>query len=204
MGPHSAPLERTSRLAREAGSSRMKDLVDEVKSLLFAGDGAGRPFAVLDGASVPDLRLKLWEQKVEHECLFRGELKPDVAEVAPYLAQLEPDQEFTGFLIERGWGQHWGIFALSQASLPELRRHFRTFFLVHDTEGKGMYFRYYDPRVMRTFLPTCNAQELRTMFGPVTSYIVEGEQSGEALRFRFAGDSLRKEIVPVKVLEPRR
>jgi hypothetical protein len=178
----------------------MKNISEQIEPLLFGEErDQTTAFAVLDGASVPNLQLKLWEHKIQHECLFRGKLRPDIAEVAPYLAQLEPNHQFTKFVIEGGWGNHWGIFALSQASLPELRRHFRTFFLVHDSKGQPMYFRYYDPRVLRVFLPTCNAEELRTMFGPVMTYVVEDEQPGIALRFRTADGILRREQLPASV-----
>ena len=53
------------------------------------------------------------------------------------------------------------------ATLEELRRHFRKFLKVEDPKGKSLIFRYYDPRVLRVYLPTCNAMELQTVFGPV-------------------------------------
>jgi len=46
-----------------------------------------------------------------------------------------------------------------------MRQHFRRFITVHDESGKPLLFRYYDPRVLRTFLPTCNAKELAEIFG---------------------------------------
>jgi hypothetical protein len=174
-----------------------KNVVDRVRSLLFTGDAAGT-FAVLDGAAIPDLRRQLWEHKPQYECLFRGELKPDMAEVAPYLVKLEPRHPFTAFVLDSGWGQHWSIFAQSASTLPELRRHFRTFFLVHDNNNRPLYFRYYDPRVLRVFLPTCNEAQLQTMFGPVTGYIVEDEQPAAALRFRIDNTGLRQERVPLE------
>lgn len=46
-------------------------------------------FAVLDGATVPDLPATLTSLRAEYRCLYRGELQPDMAEVAPYLVLLE-------------------------------------------------------------------------------------------------------------------
>jgi hypothetical protein len=154
-------------------------------------------YAVLDGASIPDLLDQLHEQQPEHVCLYRGELEPDMAEVAPYLVKLEPDTDFTDWLIEKGWGGHWGVFALSHESLSGMRRHFRKFLVVYDPENKPLYFRYYDPRVLRTYLPTCNAEELATVFGPVESYFLEDEDSVAALRFCFASGSLNQEKQPL-------
>lgn|SRR5262245_9844349 len=171
---------------------RAKDLNDAVHQYLFT-DEDNKVFAALDGASVPDLLDRLYGLLPEFECLFRGELEPDVAEVAPYLVQLEPNSEFTKWLVTRGWGQHWGIFGVSTADFRSLRRHFRTLLTVYDPTGRPMLFRYYDPRVLRTYLPTCNAGELSAVFGPITGYILEDADPWTLLRFRLDSGSLSKE-----------
>jgi hypothetical protein len=164
-------------------------MVQSVSQYLFAEEGSS-VFAVLDGASVPDLLGSLDRLEPEYECLYRGELQPDLQEVAPYLVRLQPGSEFAEWVISQGWGKHWGIFALTGVGLREMRRHFRTFLMVYDSAGKHLYFRYYDPRVLRVYLPTCNAQELATVFGPVASYLLEAEQPNTMLRFRSASGSL--------------
>jgi hypothetical protein len=58
-----------------------------------------------------------------------------------------------------------------------------------------MLFRYYDPRVMRTYLPTCNSDELAAIFGPVDSFLVEDESGESILRFQVASGSLRKDKI---------
>jgi hypothetical protein len=169
-------------------------IIEAVSGLLFgglSGDEGLKAYAVLDGAAVPGLLAKLYAQP-EYVCLYRGELAPDMAEVAPYLVRLEPDSEFADWVLEKGWGRHWGIFALSRADLRALRRHLRTFLIVHDPQGKPVYFRYYDPRVLRVYLPTCSAQELATVFGPVESYLLEDETPHKALRFELAAGDLRR------------
>jgi hypothetical protein len=149
-------------------------IVQAVKSQLFSQQGS-RAFTILDGASVPGLLANLARFDPERICLYRGELEPDMAEVAPYLAFLERDAPFTDWVIGNGWGQHWGIFGVTRADLKELRRHFRTFLMVYDEKGKSLYFRYYDPRVLRVYLPTCNEKELKQVFGPVHRFCAEGE-----------------------------
>lgn len=162
---------------------------------LFA-DEAAHVYAVLDGASVEELLPKLYELEPEHECLYRGELEPDMAEVAPYLVRLEPETEFAGWVVEEGWGRHWGVFAVTEVDLRDAHRHFRSFLTVYDPAGKPLLFRYYDPRVLRVYLPTCNAEELRTVFGPVSCYLLEAEDPNTLIRFRLDdGGSLRREAV---------
>lgn len=152
-------------------------------------------FAVFDGASVKGLREKLWEKEPQHVCLWRGELAPDMAEVAPYLIELEPDAEFTQWVLEKGWGNHWGIFVATGEPLRSLRQHFRRLTMVRDPDGKSLYFRFYDPRVLRIFLPTCTPDELRDFFGPVACFVVEAEDSGTLLRFSRRDAALRREEV---------
>ncbi|MCK7510897.1 MAG: DUF4123 domain-containing protein [Desulfobacterales bacterium] len=77
--------------------------------------------------------------------------------------------------------------------LNPLRTHFRRFLMVHDSDGKPLYFRYYDPRVLRVYLPTCTSQELKTVFGPVESFLVEDEDGRSAIRFRRASGALQEE-----------
>ena len=115
---------------------------------LFA-DPETNVYAVLDGASIPVLRDKLYEEEPEHVCLYAGDLEPDLEEVARYLVSLQQGSRFTDWLIISGWGKHWGFFASVKEDLRTVRKHFRTFLLVQDPEGKTLYFRYYDPRAMR-------------------------------------------------------
>ena len=128
-----------------------------IQSHLFYG--GANVYAVLDGASIPDLLEKLYKWKPEHICLYRGELAPDLAEVAPYLVRLEQNGLFTEWVITQGWGHHWGIFAISEEGITTLRKHFRTILMVEDPRGKPVYFRYYDPRVLRCYLPSCHPDE---------------------------------------------
>jgi hypothetical protein len=169
-------------------------LVEQLRRHLFA-DAHARVFAVLDGASVPDLLPRLRDERPDYECLYRGELAPDLAEVAPYLVQLEPDAAFTDWLLRDGWGHNWGVYATADngADLRALRRHFRTFLIVHDEAGKPLYFRFYDPRVLRVYLPTCNAEDAVKVFGAVSSYVLEDQDAGAALRFHQKLGQVRAE-----------
>ena len=152
-------------------------------------------YAVLDGASIPDLLAALHQHRPEHHCLYRGELAPDMAETAPYVVRLTAQTPFAEWLLGQGWGKHWGIFALSPADLRAMRRHLRTFLMVVSPENKPLYFRYYDPRVLRVYLPTCNDEEAQEVFGPVVAYALEGEDPAVMLRFTRQDGQVRQETV---------
>jgi hypothetical protein len=173
------------------------EIIQSVADNLFADDSAN-VFAILDGAAIPNLLDELYELHSEFICLYRGELEPDIAHVAPYLVQLDDESDFTEWLIEGGWGKHWGIFAWSDVDLRTMRKHLRNFLTVYDSDGKPLLFRYYDPRVLRLYLPTCNAEELKTVFGPVESYLLEGEDPNTLLRFQFGNQALVQENRPLR------
>lgn len=154
-------------------------------------------FAVLDGARDKRIVPMLRGSGQDYRCLYSGQLSPRLAAAAPYLVTL-PSRHLSFFaeeLLELAWGQSWGIFVESAASLSDLRRHFRRFLRVQDESGKSMVFRWYDPRVLRVYLPTCHARELRQIFGPVRCYWLEGEDPDALLRYHLDGDALKQSMV---------
>jgi len=135
--------------------------------------GKYRLWAVLDGARDKRIFPALDLLDRDYCCLYAGKLQPRLARAAPYLVRLEPEDRFSDFLIAEGLGRNWGTFLRTGTSFDLLRKHLRTFLRVKDETGRKMIFRWYDPRVFRVYLPTCTAQELRTVFGPVDQYLVD-------------------------------
>ena len=130
---------------------------------------------------------------LEHSCLYSGPIAPELEMAAPYLLQLECNNPETRRLIELSWGNSWGVFLRSGTSLHKLRRHLREFLIVRDPQGRRMAFRYYDPRVLRTYLPTCVSEELQTFFGPLECFWTEAKNDPDyMLEFRSEGGTLVK------------
>jgi hypothetical protein len=44
-----------------------------------------------------------------------------------------------------------------------------------------MYFRFYDPRVLQAFLPTCTAEQLNGFFGPISRFFFQSDPSQEVM-----------------------
>jgi len=147
---------------------------------------------ILDGAR---LGTKLFEV-LKFDCkpfsLYKGRSEEALAEVAPYLVALKEKPEFDKWLFENGWGNSWGIFISSNASFEELHKHFRKFLLVKTEDAQELYFRYYDPRVLRSFLLTCTSDQLTEFFGPVQKYIMEDEDPNYALIFSLEYGLLKR------------
>ena len=137
----------------------------------------GALYAILDGAHDKRIYPNVLLAGARYECLYRGRIPEKLAKAAPYLLELRPNTDFTNWLFKYGWGDSWGIFLTSSASFDILRRHFRRFLKVRDHRGKRLYFRFYDLRVLRVYLPTCNKHERDYVFGPVEGFHVETEDA---------------------------
>lgn len=141
---------------------------------LFADGETSSVFALIDGASVERLPELLDSSGLIYSSLFAGNLTEELARVAPYLVELEKDNFLTQrFLCQ--WGSHWGVILASTIDFVELAIHFQKLLLVRGPEGKRLYFRFYDPRVLRKYLPSCQSSELSQFFGPCHTFYVETE-----------------------------
>ncbi len=160
--------------------------VDRVLDALWPPDLPARMavFAIVDGARDERIYAAVRGTFLPKDCLYSGDLPRQLQIAAPYLVQLEREDRFTRFLINTGWGHSWATFLRTETGIKLLRRHLREFLRVRDEAGSRLIFRYYDPRVLREYLPTCWPAELDTFFGPISAFIAEGESPGEILEFR--------------------
>lgn len=132
-----------------------------------------------------------------HTCLFSGSFPPALQVVSPYLIQLDREDPRTGRFIRHAWGNSWGLFLACDMRPQSLRRHLRTLLTVRDQRGNRLMFRYYDPRVLRVYLPTCTSDELRNVFGSIDCFLVEGETSDTLLEFCFDTTKLITKRLPL-------
>jgi len=142
----------------------------------FWPDGFKRDvWMIADAARDPRIFPMLREFHLEYYCLYSGTLPPALERATPYLVQLEYEDPGTRHFLRNAWGNNWGVFLKCTSHARALRRHLREFLVVRDSRGNRLVFRYYDPRVLRAYLPTCTPDELRTFFGPIESFWMEHE-----------------------------
>jgi hypothetical protein len=165
---------------RAAAPAPMEETVTALAELRRA---AGL-YAVVDASrGLRPLQL-LREAVEEHRSLYDGAKGESLAHCAPYLVAIRPDSCLLDQLLLEGWGARWGIFLSCDRPTRDVRRHLRRFLLVEDDEtGQMYYFRFYDPKVLRVFLPTCTPRQRQDFFGEVRCFFAEGE-GGELLRFQ--------------------
>jgi hypothetical protein len=174
------------------------DLAIAVGEALFGALAPGESlYALLDAARQHEIPLRLRAGGVHHDCLYQGGTAEALWFVAPYLARCERDSAFISWLIESGWGQSWSSFVAAGADLASLRQHFRKFLLIQvDGDESSFYFRFYDPRVLRVFFPTCTREQAVEFFGPVRLFITEGPQSAGLVQFTVTPDGVAHHPLP--------
>jgi hypothetical protein len=167
------------------------------------GDQQKQIFALLDCARDERIHPELIDSGLVYNCLYPGILSEGLAVVAPYLVKLDPKAEFTQWVITEGWGNSWGVYLAAEVRhMFDLIYHFRQLMRVRDERGKIFYFRFYDPRILRVYLPTCTKQELHTVFGDVNNFYVEDETGERVLDYRFDGKSLNQRKMALEDTEP--
>jgi hypothetical protein len=128
--------------------------------------------------------------------LFNGIFdEKSLSNIAPYIFAFPSDTPLSEWYFEKGWGDSWGVLVYSQEDMKYLHKHFRKFLMVKTEDGEELYFRFYDPRVLRIFLPTCDQQQLKEFFVPVDYFICEDEDPGYGLIFSLEERSLETKKV---------
>jgi hypothetical protein len=149
-------------------------------------------FALLDAARDPRVLELLRDSREPYQCLYEGYTFEEMELVAPYLVRLPPTSKLLEALVREGHGKSWGVYLTAHSSLDEVRKHFRHFLMVKG-DGEEYVFRFYDPRVLRAFLPACDAGETAQFFGPVERFLVEAKDPALLLRFTATREGVKEE-----------
>jgi hypothetical protein len=144
---------------------------------------------LLDGARDPEIHRLIRSGGLEYTCLFSGRLHPRLQAAAPYLVHLSAGSPTTNRLLHEGWGKAWGILTIapSAVTLMQQRLHFKKLLRVQTEDGRVLAFRFYDPRVLNVYMPTCTGAEVRTMLGPLTAIVAETGDGADLRRFSVQG-----------------
>ena len=173
-----------------------------IEEILWPDGPSQDVWMIVDGARSIEVFRTLLDCHLEYTCLYSGPLTSDLEIAAPYLVQLDHGYQYTHRFIQRVWGNSFGVFLRSGTSLKKLRRHLREFLVVRDPKGNRLLFRYYDPRVLRIYLPTCLPGELRSMFGPIDRFWTESVTSDDVLEFCFRDGALTQRTLPLRPESP--
>lgn len=186
MGELAVAPERPAKPVRPLALSREQ----HANALAFFAAQRQPIYAVVDAARSPAVLSELTTHGELYYSLYDGPEGEVLADVAPYLVALPPQSALLSALLRDHWGDSRFTLLFADADFKNVRRQLRRFLMVEDEAGKQMYFRFYDPRVLRTFLPTCTPAECLDFFGPIAWFVLETEQQGIAQGFSYTNGSL--------------
>jgi hypothetical protein len=129
----------------------------------------GELFALLDACDEPEIPARCKALPPDRAaCLWQGEGQRDYWHVAPYLIRVTlADLDWIGHNF---WNKPWGYFVVAHSEVEFLRTHFRRFMTIRRSTGETMLFRFYDPRVIRTFLSSRTDDQIRQFYGPARGF----------------------------------
>lgn len=159
-------------------------------------------YALIDAAATAQddcIYNRLSQPDIRKQILFTGELAVSADHTAPYLLQLDDQADLANWLMEIGWGNGWGIFLTSREEPEIVLAHARRFFQVRAENGRDIFFRYYDPVILRVFLPLLDTQESLAFFGPVASFLLEDDDE-RPLVFDKPEGRLEMNLEPARIL----
>jgi hypothetical protein len=126
-------------------------------------------YAILDACDEPVVPVKCAELgENQAVSLYRGTTEEKYTSIAPYLVHITPD--LLTWITSILWNRPWGTFAYAEAPMAELEKHFRQFLKIERSNGKRAFFRYYDPRVLPTYLERCTNEKASEFYGPVRAF----------------------------------
>jgi hypothetical protein len=152
--------------------SRRLQRADRLEALLFSQGPSNQTFALVDAARDSGVLQLLDKSDVPYACLYKGQAAATYRAYAPYLLQLDRKSQTLERLLLNAWGSGVCYFFGSTHPPEAVHTHLRKFLFVELPDQRRAYFRFYDPRVMRAYLPTCTGQELDNLLRDLIDWIV--------------------------------
>lgn len=147
---------------------------------------AGRLYALVDACDQPAVPIRCRETDPgSARSLYRGRAEEELWAIAPYLYRVDADT--LGWIREVLWDEPWGALVLSGAGFEALYRHFRRFLIIESPTNESWYFRFYDPRVLSSYLAAPEV-DLPGFFGPVDAFAIGRPDRSCELLWQRIGD----------------
>lgn len=153
-------------------------------------------YGVIDGAQ--DSRLVALAQScANHVCLISGTLDSELAPALPWLVELHPGERLLNIWRQEGAGRNWGIALQSPMDLHRVKIHLKKFLNARLPDGTLAMFRFYDPRVLRSYMRAATSEEIIPWFSGIDRYSVESEQPGRYHDFHLSEGILLDGTIPI-------
>jgi hypothetical protein len=123
-----------------------------------------------------------------NQSLFKGTKDEALIEASPWLFLVDSEQD-ENLSAETDLSMEFTLQVEFVGDIHTLSVHLKKF-IYQMIDGREYFFRFYDARVLRRFLPTCDEDQLIEFFGPVKYFITEGDGPGEPIQFSLKDGTL--------------
>ncbi|SFJ14596.1 DUF4123 domain-containing protein [Jannaschia pohangensis] len=139
---------------------RLSDAPPGAVQTLYGPEAPRNVFLLVDATLRAEVAGIFDLDSIDHpaRCLFGGDAAEDYGDAAPWIADLSiPDPEgdlaFHRDFFARHWAADNSVLIQTDATMGEVRRHLRRFtkLPVRD-DGRRLFFRFWDPRILPDFL----------------------------------------------------
>ena len=130
-------------------------------------------YMILDACSEPLLPAEI--QSFGAESLWQGNAQRDFWSIAPYL--VPANEQILEWTLANLASGTWGLLIESTYSFTDLRSHLRKFLTVKLPDDRQVYFRFYDPRVLTSYVDSCSPEEFGLLMSHVSRFIAPREQT---------------------------
>ena len=158
-------------------------------------------YALIDTARDRRTFSLIEQSGCDYQILYGKDLAATMDDRGPDLVSLHPGTPFLEKLIMAGWGNCWGIYLSGPADLQAVRHHLRRLLFVKLDDGRQALFRFYDPRVLRNYLPACTDEELAQFFGPIHAMYIESATGRELLSCSYDRSPSPVQPQPARLLQ---
>lgn len=119
----------------------------------------GHLYVLLDPSRDSSMLTVARAMAEESACLFLGDARREFEDDAPWLFRCDPSGELARFLVQKGFGERWGLFVRSEKQFADLFSHFRKFIKIIDADGDQLFWRFYDPAVIVSQIPFLTGEQ---------------------------------------------
>jgi len=165
----------------------VNNIIENLKKELFNEDKEDNFYAIVDSAVDKMIDGHFESDDAIRYILYKDEEdKRDLELRAPYLIQLNKNDEFTKRVLNEGYGNNWGCFIKSNESVEVLVEHFCNYTKVYsEAHEQDVYMRFYDPRAMNKYFTILEQEEGKEFFSKIDAIYVEKVEESQIL-FKYS------------------
>ena len=157
----------------------MSDTAQGLKKILDGAPSGTKTYALMDCALQSHTTYPAVQNSdCPSRCLYGESWQAGLVDVAPYLIELDPTAKFSNELLTWDWYGNWGYFVQSAASLDDCAQAFMPLTTATLPDRSEAFFRFQDPRVLRDFLQTASADNLKALFAKASRLVVPMADDG--------------------------